>query len=77
MGDFESGEGIVLARDAYKVMMRRGWGICRLPDGWGVLAPEKPVFPENRTIWGLWVGPDPFTALVEADKWYRENVEKG
>lgn len=80
-----TGEFIALARNAFDVMMRRKTWIVRLMpshadrDSWVVL-------------WGLASGPgpfkeyqawayernhdNPFTALVEADKWYRENVEK-
>ncbi len=63
----DDAEFIALARNAFEVMMRRGWGVEWNADGW--------------TVTGLnWSGPetaaDPFTALVEADKWYRENVEK-
>ena len=75
---------VAMARNAFDVMMRRGWwpvtmtvpwnppflwmvtGRERLPwqddDGW-LMMPEM-----------KW--PDPFTALVEADKWYAANVGK-
>lgn len=67
---------VALARNAFDVMMRRGWGVTP--------AYEKPPYDEfcvqdsaDQQIRGLiaktW--PDPFTALVEADKWYKENVE--
>jgi hypothetical protein len=64
---------IALARNAFDVMMRRGWGIFRLKD-------ETWRVQDEFSLW-LWNdgrffdGPDPFTALVEADRWYRENVE--
>jgi hypothetical protein len=80
---------IALARNAFDVLQRRGWSICR-EHLWG-----DPVR-RNKLAWivrwpnyldgklGEIVGPlgneliwaaDPFTALVEADKWYREQVE--
>jgi hypothetical protein len=62
----------VLARNAFDVMLRRGWGV--------EVAYEKPPFDEWRIddgdrneIWEndiLKTWSDPFTALVEADKWY-------
>ncbi len=73
--DVKGAAFLALAQNAYEVMMRRRWGVCKLPDGWGVWASEV-AFPASRSIWGCWFGPDPFTALVEADRWYRENVEK-
>ncbi len=80
-------EFIALARNAFDVMMRRGW--------W----PEL-VFKDGnnqqwkvKCLWGhFWTNdweeerikkgptvrtwPDPFTALVEAEKWLVENLEK-
>ena len=61
-----------LARNAFDVMVRRGW---------------FPISVPGRGMWrcgtrGQHFGvetieyADPFTALVEADKWYREHVEK-
>lgn len=54
---------MALARNAFDVMMRRGWA---------------PALPTQETLVDLrtqrWS--DPFTALVEADKWYPEKVEK-
>jgi len=69
------GDFAALARNAFDVLMRRRWfpnchngkwrvesGVVRL-EGWiGDVA--NPIEAN-----------DPFTALVEADKWYRENVE--
>ena len=64
-------EFIALARNAFDVMMRRGWHPEPLDSGQWMAC-------ENRD--GDWCdGPacaDPFTALVEADRWYREHVEK-
>lgn len=61
-----------VARAACDVTERRGWSVvCR--DGlWSarVLLPGT----DQETLIGL--KEDPFTALVEADRWYKENVEK-
>ena len=75
---------ICLARNAFDVMMRRGWSVRPNCDcfgkplpGWKVEKIEADGYTSN------WVNcelafhhPDPFTALVEADKWYRKNVER-
>ncbi len=60
-------EFAALARNAFDVMLRRGWGPTRDITGkWGV-----------EEYWcSLPHQPDPFTALVEADKWHKENFEK-
>ena len=73
--------GHEIAKEAFDVMMRRGWGVARqYPEQGG----QWYVNDENETqiaqlINGKWCYPsicdDPFTALVEADRWYRENVE--
>ena len=66
---------IALARNAFDVMMRRGWtvtkhmqhdadhGKWRVLDEW-----DRSVSPMPPSI-------DPFAALVEADAWYGKNVE--
>ena len=59
-----------LGRKALDVMLRRGWQPLRYDDGWGI-AFHRPM--PTRLTWLRW--PDPFTALVESDRWYRENVE--
>jgi hypothetical protein len=78
----DNAEFIAVARNAFDVMTRRGWHAekCSESDDWVVL----------KSLWGgddalerlcndEWqkaaYASDPFTALVEADKWYRENVE--
>ena len=72
--------GNKVARAAFDVMMRRGWTLQRrLVNGafseWYVMESDDPdacgVTAGNVDCW-----PDPFTAIVEADAWYRENVEK-
>lgn len=70
-------EFICLARNAFDVMMRRQW------HAW----PDSKLFgDELRIVWYVCApqvpkehcGPcdNPFVALVEADKWYSENIEK-
>jgi hypothetical protein len=71
-----------LARNAFDVMMRRGWEFRTVP-GLGFCATSTTGHCVDE-IWRIdgnnpmpkrfW--PDPFTALVEADKWYRHNIEK-
>jgi hypothetical protein len=62
-------EFIALARNAFDVMVRRGWSIRKdkLGSRWHVPEAHRPNY--------CAAGDDPFTALVEADKWYKENVE--
>lgn len=68
------------AAEAFRVMMRRGWRPSRdRPDGGWYVSNRQMIeatvgLPDERYPKRIW--PDPFTALVEADKWYRENVEK-
>jgi len=69
---------IALARNAFDVMMRREWGVKQCTVG-----PEcEPAwYADWSTVTNVEMPDslyckDPFTALVEADKWYRENVEK-
>ncbi len=77
-----------LSRNAFQVMMDRGWYACR--DGFdgelfvGYIVCSRPTGKGETfscpNVMGRHHGPisswpDPFTALVEADKWYRENVE--
>lgn len=82
--DKDNAELIALARNAFDVMMRRGWHVRRASTGeWVVYHPG-----DGRVGLSTMVGlededgnllhsTDPFTALVEADLWYRENVENG
>ncbi len=62
----ENQKFIVLAKKAFDVMQKRGWGVLKMNDGtWGL---------SGIAVGGLsW--PDPFTAIVEADKWYKANIE--
>ena len=59
-----------LARNAFDVMMRRGWGVVKGVDGW---FPALPITGELYALRKMrW--PDPFTALVEADAWWEKNI---
>lgn len=65
-----------LARNAFDVMMRRGWSAIQQPDdSWGVFLRDCDngylIVSSGVRLWS-----DPFTALIEADKWYRENVKE-
>lgn len=78
-------EFIALARNAFDIMMWHGWHAVPLRftddgcDQWGVKSADAMVetiaesgfSKKSCTFW-----PDPFTALVEADAWYRANIEK-
>jgi hypothetical protein len=68
----ENAEFIALARNAFEVMMQRGWGVSWVDERW-VIRDMKGMCLAGA---GYKEYPDPFTALVEADKWYRANVEK-
>ena len=69
--EFADIEFIELARNAFDVMMRRGWNPVR---GYYSDASLWAAEDVDGTICDLHAT-DPFTALVAADKWYRENVE--
>ena len=56
-----------MARNFLDITMRRGWGVIVHPDGWGV----DVILPKLRLMrWD-----DPFTAVVEAEKWWVANME--
>jgi hypothetical protein len=66
---------IALARNAFDVMMRRGWWVVpylgKPSEGrWFVRGNGLPREIQDSEH------PDPFTALVEADAWHKANVEK-
>lgn len=73
---------VVLARSAFDVMMRRGWNPCQdIHSTWFVLDcrcrcvhPADDYRSDDGRFNPVRYG-DPFTAIVEADRWYRENVE--
>lgn len=71
----------ITARHAFDVMMRRGWSALKSPvpcEGWRVDMNNGNYFAFGRedeigaqpAHW-----PNPFTALVEADKWWRDDTE--
>jgi len=74
-------EFIALARNAFDVMMRRKWWVEPIGGGdlgWAVFEEvERDGNLRHPPVW-MEADPafDPFTALVEADKWYKANVEK-
>jgi hypothetical protein len=67
---------IALARNAFDVVMRRGWYANKLSRG-GWKVPSD--FGQFGSKFWRWLKDntftDPFSALVEADRWYRENCE--
>lgn len=70
-GDKAVAEFIALARNAFDVMMRRSWTATKwMPHdekhGQWIALTEWDDEVDGRT------GPDPFTALVEADAWMKE-----
>jgi hypothetical protein len=71
-----------LARNAFDVMMRRGWWAVPMAvpfdhSRWCVDSEEDlPWKSKDGIIQEGFVWPDPYTALVEADKWYREHEER-
>jgi hypothetical protein len=61
-----------LARNAFDVMMRRGWEPLYCGhSGWSV----QYFLSDERIDNGLKFSDDPFTALVRIDEWYRINFE--
>lgn len=70
-------EFIALARSAFDVMMRRGWNPYRISGRWHINSGNDGCCMGRFEEWlrdMSW--DDPFTALVEADKWFKENVDK-
>lgn len=61
------------ARNAFDVMTRRGWTAVRLDSGeWAAGVPDV-----HPSVWKEKItAGDPFTAIIEADKWYTANVEQ-
>lgn len=74
-------EFIALARNALDVFMHRKWELIRYQqaDKWCIRYPPMVGDEQAWERFTYWIDdhvwPDPFTALVEADKWYRENCE--
>lgn len=74
----------VKAEAAYKIMMRRKWGVCpyTLEDGrtvWRLVGkgldytPMEPM-PHLQNMPRL--RDDPWDVIIDADKWYAANVEQ-
>lgn len=69
---------VALARNAFDVMMRRGWGVVKLETGKWVLedtARKGWLYLNGQN----WFADDPYEAakqMIDADRWYCENVEK-
>lgn len=72
----DDAEFIALARNAFDVLQRRPWTIKKWDDGrWGIAMNVGYHWPDHCLgMPNEW--PDPFTALVAADEWYKEHVEK-
>jgi hypothetical protein len=66
-------QAAALARNALDVMLRRGWAAKKKAnDNWVVDIPLRMPFDGGSMEQ---IAGDPFTALVEADRWYAEHVE--
>lgn len=69
----------LLGRQALDIMMRRKWSPSYVGEGWSVAdVLGDPLFPKWDAGAMVWMEPlfaDPFTALVEAEKWYVANVK--
>lgn len=62
--------GDEVAKQAFDVMTQRGWYAVQDLDKWAVgPSCHMPDYLLNARL------DDPFTALVEADRWYKEHVE--
>ncbi len=87
--DTESSKGRVMqypgdevARAAYDVMQRRGWGVRKIGESWTPVENDA----AGRMFWQMpWImrqiscevrgWDNPFTALVAADAWMKANVD--
>ncbi len=65
------GAFIALARNAFDVMMRRGWQPRQNSKGWRAWNPDDEDYMGHDED-GYFYWPDPFTALVEGDKFNPE-----
>ena len=65
-------EFIALARNAFDILMCRGWSVYRRSNKkWAVDVPLR--IPHDGGI-AVFERDDPFTAVDEAEKWYKEHV---
>lgn len=56
----------IQAREFLEITTKRGWGVKLFSNGgWGVIGPCLPLEVEDSR----W--PDPFTAILESDKWWK------
>ena len=61
---------LALARQAFTIMLKRGWGVEKCYHGWSVYDHQGDFFfPGDKDSWPQ----DPFTAVVKADRWLTEN----
>ena len=68
----DDAEFVALSKRAFNVMERRHFEPEWRGNGWGVDCADFQL-PEPLYSQMMW--PDPYTALVEAEKWYIQNVE--
>jgi hypothetical protein len=72
-------ECIRLGRLALDVMLRRQWFVLPVGQRWYVSAEVNPptdgLGPDSMPIVPGATWPDPYTALVEAERWYVERVD--
>lgn len=73
----EDAEKACLMAAAAEVQERRGWTAMRVPVGWAAVeAPHNWAAESDNTV--MWAGgkvhvaDDPFTCLVDADRWLKE-----
>lgn len=59
---------IVLALKSESIMKRRGWSVFKEISGWSVS--------DNKGFIRGMGCQDPFSAVVEAEEWYREHIER-
>ena len=75
VGSFErkvDAEFVALSRNVHEIMMRRGWGVQRTSDGsFCVLGSSGYPFSNPKTT-GFFYGDDPFSVLVDADRWMQD-----
>lgn len=73
--DCENATFIALAHDALQVMVRRGWHAYYDPaaQGWFLSGHHGNLNAFSQLLGHCFS--DPFTALVEADRWYVANIE--